>query len=112
MIAAERYRRIWRTVARIPRGRVATYGQIADLAGLGRGARLVGRALRCLPPDSGVPWHRVVNASGRISLPPGSEARERQQALLAAEDVAVVGGRIDLGRYRWASLDEVLWRPD
>jgi methylated-DNA-protein-cysteine methyltransferase-like protein len=94
--------RIWLTVCAIPRGRVATYGDIARRAGLPGAARRVGAALRKLPEGSGVPWHRVVNASGRSSLPPGAQGEDRQLALLAEEGVLLgSGGRATLERYRW-----------
>lgn len=93
---------VWAVVSEIPRGRVATYGQIAEAAGLPRRWRLVGRVLRRLPDRSAVPWHRVVNARGEISAR-GDPSGEREQArLLRAEGVAIgPGGRIDLGRFRW-----------
>jgi methylated-DNA-protein-cysteine methyltransferase-like protein len=74
---ATRDERIWQVVAAIPRGRVCTYGTVAALAGLGRGARQVGPALGRAPDRAGLPWHRVVAAGGRIALPPGSSARRR-----------------------------------
>lgn len=95
------YEKIWQTVARIPYGRVATYGQVARLAGLGRRARLVGYALHRTPAHRVIPWHRVINAQGRISFPPDSEQHRRQRERLAAEDIPLVSGRIDLERYRW-----------
>ena len=89
------YARIYAAVQRIPRGRVATYGQIAALADLPRRARQVGYALHALPPGSPVPWQRVVNARGEVSLPGLAGARQRE--LLAAEGVEVgASGRIDL----------------
>ncbi len=92
------FQRVYRMVEQIPAGRVATYGQIAWLVGKPRGARTVGWALRALQPGSGVPWHRVVNAQGGISV----AARELQQALLEAEGVAFdERGRIDLGVFGW-----------
>jgi len=104
--------RIWRTVARIPAGQVATYGQVAREAGLGRRARMVGRALRVLPAGSGIPWHRVVNARGEISLPSASDSGREQRRRLEAEGVVFDGGRIDLKRFRWRqSMDELLWGP-
>lgn len=91
--------RIWHAVASIPAGRVATYGQIAELAGLPRGARRVGRVLAALPADSRLPWHRVINAAGRSSLRGAAGARQRR--LLRAEGVRLRGGRVDLRRYGW-----------
>ena len=87
------YQRIYAVVRRIPAGRVATYGQIATLAGLAGHARQVGYALHALPEDSTVPWHRVVNATGGISARsvPGAELVHRQ--LLEREGVRVDGSR-------------------
>ncbi|HJV35548.1 MGMT family protein [Geomonas sp.] len=104
------YREIYAVVARIPRGRVATYGQIARLAGLPRSARFVGYALSALT-DKAVPWHRVVNARGEVSRrSDGDEGAEMQRLRLEGEGVTFdVHGRIDLRRYLWdsASPDEV-----
>jgi methylated-DNA-protein-cysteine methyltransferase-like protein len=101
-------------VARVPRGKVTTYGAVAELAGLPRRARLVGRVLARLPSGSRVPWHRVVAAGGRIAFPSGTDARERQLARLRREGVDASNGRIDLRRFGWRSpprdLDEWLWR--
>jgi methylated-DNA-protein-cysteine methyltransferase-like protein len=92
------FQRVYRMVERVPAGRVATYGQIAWLVGKPRGARTVGWALRALQPGSGVPWHRVVNARGGISV----AAREFQRALLEAEGVVFdERGRIDLDEFGW-----------
>ena len=91
--------RVWRVVASIPPGRVATYGQVAELAGLPRGARRVGRVLAALPADSRLPWHRVINAAGSVSLPGAAGARQRR--LLCADGVRLLGGRVDLRRHRW-----------
>jgi len=95
--------RIYTVVAMIPAGRVATYGQIAELAGLGRQARQVGYALAALSSDNDVPWHRVVNARGEISRRAGVSGGEgRQRALLEREAVHFDDkGRIALDRYRW-----------
>lgn len=104
----EFYTRAWQVVRSIPRGSVASYGQIAELAGAPRGARQVGRALRLAPAS--LPWHRVVTASGRIAFPVHSAGYRRQCARLSEEDVAVIGGRIDMRRFRWQpTLDERLW---
>ena len=92
--------RIHKVVARIRRGRVATYGQIARLAGLARQARLVGYAMHALPAGTRVPWQRVVNAQGAISLPGKSAIRQRE--LLEREGVRFdARGRIDLDRFLW-----------
>ncbi len=100
---SDRYRQIYAAVRRIPCGRVATYGDIARLAGLPGQARLVGYALHALPAHSSVPWHRVLNAQGTISLgrtePGGGLA---QRFLLEREGVIFdANGRISLQRFRW-----------
>ena len=92
--------RIWQVVAEIPFGNVASYGQVAELAGLPRGARRVGRCLSRLPAGTRLPWHRVVNASGRISLP--GSAGQRQRELLLDEGVAFDGDRVKLCCCRWS----------
>ena len=100
--ASSSYPRIYAVVSRIPRGRVATYGQIAELARLPRQARLVGYALHTLPADSDVPWHRVVNAAGKISIRSDGLGHDELQAqLLRREGVRLVDGAIPLARYRW-----------
>jgi len=87
-------------VRRVPRGRVASYGLIARLVGPGCGARTVGYALAALPDGSDLPWQRIVNGHGRVSLP--GNAGEVQRALLEAEGVAFdARQRIDLARYGW-----------
>ena len=107
--------RILAAVKRIPRGKVCTYGNVADVAGLPRRARLVGIVLR-QSSGRGVPWYRVINASGRISFPTGSDAHQRQRQKLEREGIVFVGGRIDLRRYGWpsrhAQLDELLWKVE
>lgn len=109
---SETTRRVWETVARIPPGQVATYGQIAREAGLGRRARIIGRALRSLPPGSDVPWHRVVNVRGEISLPEAGGAGLEQRRRLESEGVVFTAGRIDLDKFGWRpSLDQLLWGP-
>lgn len=99
--SAERsHQRIHDIVARIPRGRVATYGQIARIARLPGQARLVGYALHALPAGSRLPWQRVVNAQGAISV--GGESGARQRKLLEAEGVCFdERGRIDLTAFQW-----------
>jgi len=91
--------RIWQVVASIPCGTVATYGQVAELAGLHGGARRVGRCLARLPGDTRLPWHRVVNASGGISLPGSSGNRQRRR--LRNEGVRFRGNRVDFALCRW-----------
>jgi methylated-DNA-protein-cysteine methyltransferase-like protein len=91
------FRRVYALVREIPRGRVATYGQIAAMLNVPRGARAVGWALRALPADeeARVPWHRVVGAGGRISPRPGP-GPQVQRRLLAAEGVAFRRGQVNL----------------
>lgn len=93
--------RIWQVVALIPPGKVATYGDVARHAGLPGAARRVGYALRQLPPGSRIPWHRVINAQGRISLPSGSGGEYTQRERLEAEGVVLIKGKISLRAYRW-----------
>ena len=96
------YQRIYRIVRRIPAGRVATYGQVATLAGLAGHARQVGYALHALPEETTVPWHRVVNAAGRISRRslPGGELVQR--LLLERDGVSLdARGRVPLRRIGW-----------
>jgi methylated-DNA-protein-cysteine methyltransferase-like protein len=100
--ASESYRRIYAVVSRIPRGRVATYGQVATLARLPRQPRLVGYALNVLPAGTRVPWHRVVNAKGQVSLRSNGLGHDQIQAqLLAREGVRFTKDTIDLDRFRW-----------
>lgn len=99
-------KRIWAVAARIPRGRVATYGQVAAEAGLPRRARFVGRALGMAPAAMKLPWHRVIGAPGRIAFPAGSEAFREQARRLKAEGVEVVKGKISLARFRWRPRSE------
>ena len=99
---SDTYARIYAVVQRVPRGRVATYGQIAALARLPRHARLVGYALNVLPPGSDVPWHRVVNAKGQVSPRSNALGHEDLQAqLLRREGVRFVEGTIALDRFQW-----------
>ncbi len=94
--------RIYAVVKRIPRGRVATYGQVATLAGLDGHARQVGYALHDLPARSNVPWHRVINARGEISPRSAGDSHELQKMLLEGEGVEFsLDGRVELKRYRW-----------
>ncbi len=96
------YARFYEVIAQIPEGAVATYGQIARLAGLPGRARQVGYSLHALPPGSPIPWQRVINARGEISLPALGGRRARQRRLLEREGVRFnARGRVDLRRYAW-----------
>ena len=91
--------RVWQVVAAIPPGTVSTYGWVAALAGVPRGARFVGTVLRDLPAGSRLPWHRVLNASGRLSVDPVTANEQRER--LEAEGVSFVGGRVALRHFGW-----------
>lgn len=109
-MTSDSYDRIYEAVRRIPTGRVATYGQVAAMAGLGGHARLVGYALNACAED--LPWHRVINAKGEISgrSEPFYEALQRER--LEGEGVAFEGGdRVSLARFQWQSVDP-LDEPD
>lgn len=97
------YERIYRAVRKVPRGRVTTYGAIARMAGLPRQARLVGYALSALQSGSALPWHRIINAQGRLSLERAGRASGLTQRIrLEREGVTVdAGGRVSLAKYGW-----------
>lgn len=107
---AERTELVYQTVRRVPRGRVATYGQIAKLIGMPRHSRHVGAALRKLPEGSRVPWHRIVNSRGEIAKRASDSRKEGgapdseslQRWLLVDEGVEFApNGTIPLKRYQW-----------
>ncbi len=99
---ATSYEEIYRAVKRIPRGRVATYGQIAELAGLPRQPRMVGYALSALPESRSIPWHRVINAKGEVSARSEPGFDQVQRVLLEAEGIEFdAKNRISLAQYRW-----------
>jgi methylated-DNA-protein-cysteine methyltransferase-like protein len=89
--------RVWQLVAAIPSGHVATYGQIASLAGMPQQSRLVGRILSRLPSDTRLPWYRVINSQGKITNPDPS----RQQRLLAQEGIVVILHKVRLKDCQW-----------
>ena len=98
--------RIYAIVHRIPRGKVATYGQVAILAGLRGHARQVGYALAALQADSDVPWHRVINAKGCLSIRSDGKPDERQRRLLVRERIRFdEKGRVSLAKYQWRSSE-------
>lgn len=99
------YEKVYALVALVPRGEVATYGQIADyLAGVT--PRMVGYALFALPADTTLPWQRIVNARGEISPRSGDTGSSLQRDRLTAEGISFdARGRIDLKRYRWPGPD-------
>ncbi len=108
------YRRIFRAVSDIPRGRVASYGQVAARAGLPGRARMVGRVLGYRTPGMELPWYRVLRADGRIAFPPGSQGFRKQVELLRREGVEVREGRVRMRDFGHAAdLDRQLWgMPD
>ena len=99
---SDSYSRIYSVVRRIPPGRVATYGQVAALAGLPNHARLVGYALHAVSEASTIPWHRVINAQGRISIRGSASATVTQRLRLEQEGVRFgPGGRVKLETFGW-----------
>lgn len=92
---------VYLALSQVPEGFVVSYGELARLAGLGRSARLVGRILSQLPEGSRLPWHRVIAAAGRISLPLGTPGGEEQRARLRAEGVRIYNDRVDIRRHGW-----------
>jgi methylated-DNA-protein-cysteine methyltransferase-like protein len=107
-----RMRRIWETIQDIPEGRVANYGQVAEIAGIPRGARQVAYALRHVPRDMQLPWHRVITASGKSAFAAGSKHFKMQCERLIDEGVTVNNGKVNMQEFRWEpGLDELLWKP-
>ncbi len=88
-------------MANIPKGCVASYGQVATMAGLPNNARLVGRLLKLMPKDSVIPWHRVINSQGKISFPEGSPQYLKQYQLLLSEGIIFKSGKVNMRIYRW-----------
>jgi len=98
----ELHRQILDVIALIPYGKVATYGQIAKLAGIPKHARLVGYVLKHLDQESSIPWHRVINSQGKISVMRINEKGENiQQQLLADEEIYVLNNKINLKVFSW-----------
>jgi len=96
-------RRVWRVIQRIPRGRVATYGQIADLAGIPGQPRRIGQALRTVPPGASLPWHRVVSANGVLGLGRYDPSAGWEQRMRLEQEGVRFGrrGRISLQEFGW-----------
>ncbi len=99
--SAARREALYLTLAQVPAGTLISYGQLATLAGLGRAARWVGRTLSQLPDDSSLPWHRVIAASGRFSLPADSPAGAEQRARLRDEGIDLTNDRVNLRIHGW-----------
>lgn len=98
---AQPHRQIWHTVNLIPAGKVASYGMVADLAGLPGRARLVGKSLSLAPTALLLPWHRVLRATGQLAFPPGSSNALEQTGRLQQEGVVVVNNRVKMQQFRW-----------
>lgn len=104
------HQKIWQTVLQIPSGKVASYGQIADLAGLPGRARMVGKALGKAPEKMVLPWHRVLRSNGQLAFPSGSDALQRQKGLLQEEGVVVTNNRVAMKQWQWQpDLGELLF---
>lgn len=114
MDRAARRDAILAVVARIPSGKVCSYGRVADIAGLACGAREVGRVLGQLASGSTIPWHRVLNAQGKIHNAVGSEAGRMQSERLRDEGVMISNGKVNMKTFGWLqTVDELLWSdPD
>lgn len=95
---------LYLTLAQVPPGKVVSYGQLGEMAGLGRAARWVGRTLSQLPDDTRLPWHRVIAAGGRLSLLAGSPSGDEQRARLRAEGVFIHNERVDMRRHGWLPM--------
>ena len=104
------YRSVWKVVSEIPSGHVLTYGEVARLAGLPRAARRVSQALRRAPRDMELPWHRVINSQGKISIPEGSSAWKMQKNSLEDEGVVFVKGKVNLDQFGFrGAVDRLIW---
>lgn len=103
--------KIIQTIQQIPAGCVASYGQLADLAGLPGRARLVGKVLRTAPDDFKLPWYRILRANGALAFSAGSEQAMRQIDRLAEEGVEVIRNKVDMKTYGWQpSLADILFK--
>ena len=98
------YEKIYDVVRQIPKGTVATYGQVAELAGNKRWARVVGYALHVNPDPERIPCYRVVNREGRLSDAFAFGGVNQQKELLEADDIEVVDNHVDLKRYQWKKV--------
>ena len=91
---------VYRLVKQIPRGRVTTYGELAKCLRLRGGARVVGYAMAATPRGRGIPWHRVIGAGGKVTIPEPHASLQRR--LLASEGVPIEGARIDMKQFAWS----------
>lgn len=103
------YDRIYAVVRQIPVGKVATYGQVAELAGLIGKPRVVGYALYKVAPEDEIPWQRVINAKGEISTSAFRDGSDDlQRVILEEEGIEFEGNKIDLAKYRWQPPQEII----
>ena len=96
-------RKVIELIKQIPKGKVATYGQIANLAGNNKAARQISRILHSSSEKYDLPWHRVINSQGKISMRSG-DGLEMQKAMLESEEIQVIADRIDLVKYKWENI--------
>ena len=110
LVTASPTKRIYEAVQKIPKGTVATYGQIAELAGDKKMARAVGNALHKNPDPEKIPCYRVVNAKGELSGAFAFGGADEQAKRLEADGIEVINGRVDLGKYSWKNQDYYDWK--
>ena len=104
------YRSVWKVVSEIPAGHVLTYGEVARLAGLPKAARRVSQALRRAPRQMELPWHRVINAQGKISFPENSSGWKRQKDRLEDEGIIFLNGKVNLEQFGYrGAVDRLVW---
>jgi methylated-DNA-protein-cysteine methyltransferase-like protein len=112
-VDANWYQSVWKVVSEIPSGHVLTYGEVARLSGMPRAARRVSQALRRAPRAMELPWHRVINAQGKISFPEDSSGWMQQKDKLENEGVVFLNGKVDLERFGFRdAVDRLLWGDD
>ena len=104
------HQNVWKVVAEIPAGHVLTYGEVARLSGMPRAARRISQALRRAPRAMELPWHRVINAQGKISFPENSSGWQLQKDKLESEGIVFLNGKIDLHHFGYrGAVDRLLW---
>jgi methylated-DNA-protein-cysteine methyltransferase-like protein len=107
------HQNVWKVVSEIPPGHVLTYGEVARLSGMPRAARRVSQAMRRAPRALKLPWHRVVNAQGKISFSEDSSGWKQQKNRLENEGVVFLNGKIDLEHFGYrGAVDRLLWGDD